>query len=143
MVDAIQNACRKSNQPVPETEGQLVRCALESLALRYRQVLDCLELITGSRIEVVHIVGGGSRNALLNQFTADACNRTVVAGPVETTAIGNLLWQATASGEIGSLSEVRQIVRRSFSGEIQEFHPRAENLAEWDAAHARWIGKVS
>ena len=143
MAAAIQNACRKSNQPVPETEGQLVRCALESLALRYRQVLDCLELITGSRIEVVHIVGGGSRNALLNQFTADACNRTVVAGPVETTAIGNLLWQATASGEIGSLSEVRQIVRRSFGGEIQEFHPRAENLAEWDAAHARWIGKVS
>lgn len=143
MVAAIQTACRNSNEPVPETEGQLIRCALESLALRYRQVLESLELITCSRIEVIHIVGGGSRNALLNQFTADACNRTVIAGPVETTAIGNLLWQATASREISSLSEVRQVVRRSFDGDIQEFHPRAEKLAEWDAAHARWIGKVS
>jgi rhamnulokinase len=143
MVAAIQTACRNSNEPIPETEGQLIRCALESLALRYRQVLESLELITCSRIEVIHIVGGGSRNALLNQFTADACNRTVIAGPVETTAIGNLLWQATASREISSLSEVRQVVRRSFDGEIQEFHPRAEKLAEWDAAHARWIGKVS
>ena len=142
MVAAIQDACRNSHQPVPETEGQLVRCALESLALRYRQVLRTLEVIAGRRIEVVHIVGGGSRNRLLNQFTADACNRTVVAGPVETTAIGNVLWQATASGEIASLSEARQIVRESFGSQIQEFHPRSENLAEWDAANARWIGNL-
>jgi rhamnulokinase len=142
MAAAIQDACRNSRQPVPETEGQLVRCALESLALRYRQVLGTLEVIAGRRIEVVHIVGGGSRNRLLNQFTADACNRTVVAGPVETTAIGNVLWQATASGEIASLSEARQIVRESFGSHIQEFHPRSENLAEWDAANARWIGNL-
>jgi rhamnulokinase len=142
MATAIQEACRNSQQPVPETEGQLVRCALESLALRYRQVLKTIELITGRRIEVVHIVGGGSRNALLNQFTADACNRTVIAGPVETTAIGNLLWQTTASGEIGSLADARQIVRQSFGGQIQEFIPRSENLAEWDAANARYIGNL-
>jgi rhamnulokinase len=142
MAAAIQDACRNSRQPVPETEGQLVRCALESLALRYRQVLDTLEVIAGRRIKVLHIVGGGSRNRLLNQFTADACNRTVVAGPVETTAIGNLLWQTTASGEIASLADARQIVRDSFGSQIQEFHPRLENLAEWDAANARWIGKL-
>lgn len=142
MVEAVQSACRARGEPVPETEGELVRCVLESLALRYRQVIDWLEEITGTPIEVIHIVGGGSRNALLNQFTADACNRPVIAGPVETTALGNLLWQARSAGEIGSLAEARAVVRASCAGEIREFNPQRENLALWESAHARWRAKV-
>jgi len=138
MIAAVQDFCRKSAQPVPETEGELVRCVLESLALRYRQVLDSLQKITGNRIEVIHIVGGGSRNALLNQFTADACQRPVVAGPIEATALGNVLFQAKAAGELHSVSEIRSVVRDSFAHEMREFHPHTESLADWDAAAARW-----
>jgi len=138
MSQTIREVCRKSGQLEPEDEGALVRCILESLALKYRQVLGSLETITGVRIKAIHIVGGGSRNALLNQFTADACQRPVIAGPVEATVIGNVLFQAKSSGEIRSVSEIRGIIRESFADEIQEFHPRTENLAVWDAAAARW-----
>src|SRR5262249_50727506 len=106
MPTAIQAFCRETRQPVPESEGALVRCALESLALKYQTVLECLEEIGGRRVEVIHIVGGGSRNALLNQLTADACQRPVIAGPVEATVLGNVLMQARACGEIGSLQEL-------------------------------------
>ena len=138
MIGAVQDFCRKSAQPIPETEGELVRCVLESLALRYRQVLDSLQKITGNRIEVIHIVGGGSRNALLNQFTADACQRPVVAGPIEATALGNVLFQAKAAGELQSVSEIRSVVRDSFAHEMREVHPHTESLADWDTAAARW-----
>ncbi len=137
MIQTVQEFCRNTQQPVPETEGALVRCVLESLALRYRQVLGALEKVTGKRIEAIHIVGGGSRNALLNQFTADACQRPVIAGPVEATALGNVLFQAKSAGELASLSEIRSVIRASFSHEMQEFHPNAENLADWEAAAAR------
>lgn len=138
MIRSIQDFCKRTGQPVPETEGELVRCVLESLALRYRQVLHSLETITGNRIEVVHIVGGGSRNALLNQFTADACQRAVVAGPVEATALGNVLFQARTSGELTSMADIRNVIRESFQSEMREFHPNAESLADWEAAAARW-----
>ncbi len=138
MIRSIQDFCKRTGQPVPETEGELVRCVLESLALRYRQVLQSLETITGNRIEVVHIVGGGSRNALLNQFTADACQRPVIAGPVEATALGNVLFQARAAGELGSMAEIRAVIRDSFQSEMREFHPNAESLADWESAAARW-----
>src|SRR6266704_5639554 len=85
MPAAIQDFCRQSGQTVPETKGALIRCALESIALKYQTVLGWLEEVGGKRVDVLHIVGGGSRNAVLNQFTADACNRPVVAGPVEAT----------------------------------------------------------
>src|SRR5947207_10406474 len=98
MPKAIQDFCHETSQPVPRTEGELVRCAYESLALKYRQVLGWLEELTGNRIEVIHIVGGGSRSAILNRFSANACQRPVVTGPVEATAMGNLLVQARASG---------------------------------------------
>jgi rhamnulokinase len=86
MVAAIQHFCRETHQPIPKTEGALVRCVLESLALKYEVVLAKLEQIGGRPVDVIHVVGGGSRNNLLNQFAADACQRTVVAGPVEATA---------------------------------------------------------
>ncbi|MGH3410610.1 MAG: FGGY-family carbohydrate kinase, partial [Streptosporangiaceae bacterium] len=98
MPAALADFCRRSGQPAPDGVGGTVRCALESLALWYRWVLERLELLTGSRAEVIHIVGGGCQNALLNQFTADACNRPVLAGPIEATAIGNVLVQALAAG---------------------------------------------
>ena len=139
MPKAIQDFCRETRQPVPKTEGELVRCALESLALRYRQVLGWLEELTGNRIEVIHIVGGGSRNQTLNQFAADACQRPVIAGPVEATASGNLLVQVRSSGELSSLSEMRRVIRKS--SEMTTFDP-GENPAWEDAAarFAEWAG---
>ena len=137
MVAAIQEYCRRSGQPIPETEGALVRCALESLAVKYREIIKSLEMITGESIEVIHIVGGGSRNALLNQFTADVCQRPVVAGPVEATALGNVLCQARALGELHSLAEIRSVIRESFSHEVRDFQPNADSLAEWEDATAR------
>ena len=97
---AIQEWCGDYGEPVPQTEGELIRCALESLAFKYRMVLEWLEELTGTRIEVMHIVGGGCQNEALNQLTADACGRPVVAGPVEATVLGNVLIQARSAGEL-------------------------------------------
>lgn len=134
MATAIQDWCRSHGEPVPETDGQLVRCALESLALRYRSVLAGIETLTGETVEVIHVVGGGCRNALLNQFTANACGKPVVAGPVEATALGNVLVQARAAGDIGTLAEIRQIVRDS--SELTEFAPT--EVGSWNAAAERF-----
>ncbi len=134
MPKAIQDFCRETKQPVPKTEGELVRCAYESLALKYREVLGWLEELTGNRIEVVHIVGGGSKSEILNQFTADACQRPVTAGPVEATAMGNLLVQARASGELSSLAEMREVIRKS-SGVVT---CKPGNADPWEAASARF-----
>jgi rhamnulokinase len=121
MPKAIQNFCRETKQPVPRTEGELVRCAYESLALKYREVVGWLEELTGHSIEVIHIVGGGSKSELLNQFCADACQRPVITGPVEATAMGNLLVQVRASGELSSLAEMREVVRKSSS--VKTYNP--------------------
>ncbi len=134
MPATLADFCRKSGQPVPEGVGGTVRCALESLALCYRWVLERLETLTGQRAEVIHIVGGGSQNALLNQFTADACNRPVLAGPVEATAIGNVLVQALGVGALGSLADAREVVRRSF--EVRTFSPRQPEA--WQAPYERF-----
>ncbi|HAM72337.1 MAG TPA: rhamnulokinase, partial [Verrucomicrobiales bacterium] len=122
MPGAIRAYCARTGQPVPQDAGELVRCALESLALKYRATLEGMEELVGGRIEVIHVVGGGSRNALLNQFTADACGRPVLAGPVEATVLGNVLVQARAAGEIGSLADLRGVVRES--GPPVRFEPR-------------------
>jgi rhamnulokinase len=134
MATALQDYCRSRNQPVPDSEGRLIRCALESLALKYRQVLRGIESLTGERVEVLHVVGGGSKNDLLNQFTADACGIPVIAGPTEGTALGNVLLQARAAGEIGTLSELRTVVRES--SELKTFEPK--NVARWDEAFSRF-----
>jgi len=135
MPKAIQNFCRETGQRIPKTEGELVRCAYESLALKYRQVLGWLEELAGNRIEVIHIVGGGSKSKILNQFTADACQRPVIAGPVEATALGNLLVQVRSNGELSSLSELREVVRKS--SQVVTFQPRQS--APWEGAYARFI----
>jgi rhamnulokinase len=121
MPAAIQACCRETGQPVPGSEGELARCALESLAAKYGRVLGDLEEVGGNRIEVIHVVGGGSRNRLLNQLTANRCQRRVVAGPVETTVLGNLLAQVRAAGELKSLSEMREVVRAG--GGLEVFEP--------------------
>jgi rhamnulokinase len=114
MPERIAAWCRDSRQPVPEGPAAITRAILESLALAYRNVLDSLEALLGRRIETIHIVGGGSRNRLLNQLTANATGRTVIAGPVEATAAGNVLVQAIGAGAIADLEEARGIVRTSF-----------------------------
>ena len=135
MPTAIQQFCRETGQPVPENEGALIRCALESLALAYERTLHSLEELNGTAIEAIHVVGGGSRNDLLNQFTADACGRPVIAGPVEATALGNLLMQARGSGEIGSLQELRKVVANS--SETRRFDPKRETAQAWHDAKCR------
>ncbi len=139
MPEAIAAACRETGQPVPETPGQFVRCALESLALKYAVVLDWMKELTGSWVEMIHVVGGGSRNALLNQFTANACQRTVLAGPVEATAMGNLLVQARSHGELASLDDIRRIAWAS--AETQEFIPA--DTADWKEARERFAQLLS
>ncbi len=114
----IRHWCKQHNQTAPENPGQMVRVILESLAERYRQVLVSLEAITARNIRVIHIVGGGSQNKLLNRLVAQATRRTVIAGPVEGTAIGNVLVQALGSGEVSNLDAARRIVRDSFPVEL-------------------------
>ncbi|MGN6642188.1 MAG: rhamnulokinase, partial [Verrucomicrobiota bacterium] len=136
MPRAIQAFCRETGQPVPKTKGEMVRCAYESLALKYREVLASLEELTGERIEVIHIVGGGSQNKVLSQFAADACQRPVVTGPVEATVMGNLLVQVWAAGELKSLSEIRDVVRRS--SQVAKYTPGPAE--PWAAAASRLAG---
>jgi rhamnulokinase len=113
--------CKQTGQQVPDGVGETTRVILHSLAVRYKQVLENLELLTGRKINVIHIVGGGSRNTLLNQFAANVTRRRVIAGPAEATAAGNALTQAMGTGAIDSLEELRAVVRQSF--EVEEFHP--------------------
>ncbi|MBC7235950.1 MAG: rhamnulokinase [Chloroflexi bacterium] len=131
----IQDFCRRTGQRVPETKGEIARCALESLALKYRWALEKLEKMLGRRLEVIHVVGGGSQNRLLCQLTADATGRPVVGGPVEATAIGNILMQILAQGQIASLAEGRELVRRSF--ETIDYEPTSPKA--WDEAYERFI----
>jgi rhamnulokinase len=126
--------CRAKGQPAPSTHAEFARTILESLGLRYRQVLESLEALLGRPLEVIHIVGGGSRNGVLNQFVADATGRRVIAGPAEATAIGNIMVQAMAAGAVRDLTEAREVVRVSFPLDVVE--PRAES--DWTAAYARY-----
>jgi rhamnulokinase len=124
---------------VPATPGAIVRCILESLALKYRRVLDTLAAIRGQEASVIHVVGGGSNNALLCQFTADATGLPVIAGPTEATAIGNILVQAVAAGAVGSFAEARAMIRRSF--EPRSYAPG--DRLPWDRAYQRFGEVVS
>lgn len=135
MASAIQKWCSDYGEPVPQAEGELVRCALESLAFKYRMVIEWIEELTGTRIEVLYIVGGGCQNESLNQLTADACGRPVVAGPVEATVLGNVLIQARSAGELKSLGDLREVVR--VSSALTTYEPRAS--AAWNDAYPRFI----
>lgn len=134
MPTRIADFCRKTGQPEPQGVGGYVRCVMESLALKYRWAVERLERFTGGPIKTIHVVGGGSRNASLCQFTADACGRPVHAGPIEATAAGNVLLQMMARGRIASLSDARAVIARSFPVTIYE--PR--DSAAWVEATGRF-----
>jgi rhamnulokinase len=129
MPEAIRSLARAAGQPVPETTGALIRASLESVAAAIRQTLKELDTLLGRRVERIHVVGGGVKNTLLCQMVADATNRPVVAGPVEATAIGNLLVQLIARDGVVDLRAVRSVVRDSF--ELAYYQPR--DAARWDA----------
>ena len=133
MPDAIADYCRETGQRVPGDVGAFVRCGLESLALKYRWVLERLEELREGRISTVHIVGGGSQNRLLCQFAADALARPVIAGPVEATAAGNLLMQLKGNNRIHSLEDAREVVRHSF--DLLTYLPRPEMAQRWQEAY--------
>jgi rhamnulokinase len=128
MLASIDKFCTRTHQPIPKEPGAYVRAVLESLAFKYRLVLRNLEQVTGKQIEQIRIIGGGSKNRLLNQLTANATGKRVLAGPVEATALGNIAVQILATGEAASLEEVRAIVDRSFPTEI--FEPMETD--KWD-----------
>ncbi len=134
MPSRIAAYCARTGQPEPTTPGQVMRCALESLALRYRQTLDEIEEITGQPIEILHLVGGGSRNKVLNQFTANAIGRPVITGPGEATALGNIVCQAMAVGAIPDLDAARAIVRASI--ETGEYQPQDQDA--WEVGYQRF-----
>jgi rhamnulokinase len=133
MPERIRNFCANTDQTIPQTKGEILRVAFESIALKYRWVLERLEELTGKRLDPIHIIGGGTKNHLLSQFTADATCCTVVTGPVEATGIGNVLMQAIGLNHLNSLTEARSIVRASFSPQV--FEPKRTEA--WDEAYAR------
>ena len=135
MVRKIQGFCHRTGQPVPETVGQIARCVYESLALKYRWAMERLEEIKGQPLEQLNIVGGGIQNRLLNQMAADSIDRPVITGPVEGAAMGNLLAQAMALGEVKDVNELRRIVRNSEAVETYTPH----HTAQWESAYQKLL----
>jgi rhamnulokinase len=133
MINEIASFCEETNQPIPQSKGEFARCIFESLACRYREVLENIEQLTGTIVDQLHIVGGGSKNRLLSQFTADVLQKEVITGPVECTAIGNIMMQAKAAGIVEDLPAIRQIVKNSFP--IESIMPN-EN---WDDHYAKYL----
>ena len=131
---AIQDFCAKTNQPIPETKGEIARCIYDSLVLKYKFTIKQIESVTGKKIEKLHIIGGGAHNKIMNQLTADATGIQVIAGPTEATAIGNIMLQAKALGKVKSLPEIREIVRNSF--EVTKYKPSPK--LDWEAAFSKF-----
>jgi rhamnulokinase len=132
----IRKYCKDTGQKEPGEIGETVRCVLESLALKYRWVVERAEELSGEQVEVLHVVGGGARNVLLCQMTAEATGRPVLAGPVEATALGNVMVQAYARGAVRSLEEIRSVVRRST--EVRRYEPHGDR-ERWNGAYARFL----
>ena len=141
MIEAIQTYCRETGQTVPETPAEICRCIFDSLALRYKQVFQWLKefyLSTGkpsSTIQVLHIIGGGSLNKYLNQFTADALGVEVLAGPQECTAIGNIMLQAKAANLVSDIWQMRAIIANSI--ELVKYEPQDQDI--WDKAYDKYL----
>ncbi|MCS6834571.1 MAG: rhamnulokinase [Anaerolineae bacterium] len=131
----IRDACRETGQPMPEDAGQIIRTIYESLAFKYRAVLDKLIALTGRQVERLHIVGGGSRNALLNQLTANAIGRQVVAGPTEGTALGNAIVQLIALGELDDVQQARAVLSQTEQTGVYE--PQERQL--YEAQYQRFL----
>lgn len=131
---AIQDYCRNTNQSVPETKGEIARCIYDSLVLKYKFTIKQIECVTNSPIHKLHIIGGGANNKIMNQLIADALGISVLAGPTEATAIGNIMMQAKALGIVNSLSEIRKVIKNSF--EVTEYLPSP--TLNWKAAYAKF-----
>ena len=134
MPGKIRAYCKRTGQLVPESVGEVVRCIYESLALKYRSVAERTMALTGRRAKVIHVVGGGTKDRFLSQLTADACGIPVCAGPEEATAIGNLMLQLMAAGEVADLRDARRVVAASF--ETKQYLPTADRNM-WDEAYGR------
>ena len=135
MVEAIQTYCRQTGQPVPETPAEICRCIFDSLALRYKQVFQWLQEFAPFKLDVLHIIGGGSLNKYLNQFTANATGATVLAGPQEGTAIGNIMLQAKAAGLVKDIWEMRQIIANSL--DLVTYEPADQET--WNKAYEKYL----
>lgn len=135
MVDAIQTYCKETDQHVPQGYAEICRCIFDSLALRYRQVFSYLTEMASFPIEVLHIIGGGSLNDNLNQFTANSCGVEVLAGPQEGTALGNIMVQAKAAGEVKDLWDMRKVIANSLN--LKHFSPADKEI--WDAAYVKYL----
>ena len=135
MIEAIQTYCRQTGQPVPETPAEICRCIFDSLALRYRQVFGWLKEFASFPLNVLHIIGGGSLNKYLNQFTANSLGVDVLAGPQEGTAIGNIMLQAKAAGEVKDIWEMRQIIANSL--DLKHYAP--EDKEAWDKGYEKYL----
>ena len=136
MIEAIRQYCRETGQHVPETPAEICRCIFDSLALRYRQVFGWLKEFADFDLSVLHVIGGGSLNKYLNQFTADALGVEVLAGPQEGTAIGNIMIQAKTAGEVGDIWQMRRIIANSI--DIVRYQPAADK-GQWDAAYEKYL----
>jgi sugar (pentulose or hexulose) kinase len=134
MPAVIAEQCGKKGQPVPSSRGETARCVYESLAMKFRLRLQQLESLTGKRIETLHLVGGGTQNVPLCQWTSEATGKTVITGPTETTVAGNLIMQMKGMGDVGGLDEGREVVARSSNTGLCE----PKNTADWDEAYARF-----
>ena len=135
MEEAIQRYCQQHGEIIPKTRGEIVRCIFESLALRYRQILDRLKVLSPIDIRTLHVIGGGSKNDLLNQFTANAISLPVIAGPVEATGIGNAMLQALALGHTDSIAQMRYTIYQNTP--LKVFHPQEEEI--WMKAYTKFI----
>lgn len=135
MVEQIKSYCKATSQDVPETKGEITRCIFESLALRYRQIMSQLHKFAEFPIEQLHIIGGGSQNMLLNQFTSNATQLPVSAGPVEGTLIGNIMMQAKAMGKVDSISEMRTLIQQSIK--VDEYQPQESEL--WEKGYEKYL----
>ena len=136
MPAAIVEFCKKTKQPFPEKKSEFIRCVHESLALKYRFIIDRINAMRPELIEMLHIVGGGSQNILLNQLSANATGLTVVAGPVEATAVGNILVQAVTKEKLEDINDGRRLVARSFP--LNYYEPK--NQDKWDEVYEKVKG---
>jgi rhamnulokinase len=135
MLKAIRQYCHQTNQPVPETPAEICRCIFDSLALRYRQVFQWLREFADFDVDVLHIIGGGSLNKYLNQFTANATGTTVLAGPQECTAIGNIMLQAKAAGVMRDIWEMRRVIANSTN--LVKYEPQDQET--WNQAYNKYL----
>ena len=139
MPKRIREYCEKTGQKVPETKGEIIRCIAQSLAFKYRETVEGMEDVTGNKYSVINIVGGGIKDKMICQFTANATKRTVSAGPVEATSIGNVIVQGIGVGAIKDIKEGRQIVKNSF--DIATYEPQDSDA--WDKAYEEWKKIIS